>query len=159
MKLLTVKLTSRLLMRRLLILLFLSGLLPAAGCQPMIRGKVIAGDVNFIALVDADDSRLEQPGLSDVNISFTSDPDSLGRKDLGSVVSDGTGGFTFTVNLPAAGLAKYELAALARHPGYMPTRGKFILPGDEKRLLIYMKPGKDNYTEPENLEDEYRRFR
>ncbi|MFG0252160.1 MAG: hypothetical protein ACF8NJ_04720, partial [Phycisphaerales bacterium JB038] len=109
--------------------------LVATGCTPILRGKVVSGEVSFVAIVKADDPRLERPGLANVTIQFNSDPDSLGRKPLGQAITDEMGWLEMPIELPAAGLARYEIEVIARHSGYAHARGTFILPGDDERVL------------------------
>jgi hypothetical protein len=131
-----------------------------SGCSaPVIYAKVIQGDASFITLVDESDTRLEQPGLADTSLRFFSNPDSLGRRRLGQVVTDESGWATMRVDLPAAGLARYDIEIIARRQGYIHARGTFVLPSSGRRVLISLKPGQDSYREQEDLQAEFERHR
>ncbi len=131
----------------------------ATGCSPVVRAKVVSGEVSFVALVKADDERLDRPGLPGVTLLFNSDPDSLGRKRLGQAVTDEAGWVEMPIDLPAAGLARYEIEIIARRSGYAHARGTFILPGAGQRVLIFLKPGTDTYREPDDLGSEAEKYR
>jgi hypothetical protein len=130
------------------------------GCDaPVVNTKVIRGDVSFVALVRNDDPRLEEPGVSGVRLQFYSDPNSLGRKPLGQAMTDPSGFAAHPVELPAAGLARYEIELIARKEGYAHARGTFIMPGPDQTVLVFLNPGVDTYKEPEDLQAEYEQYR
>lgn len=147
--------------RRVVSIALILAVLPllTACSTPALNAKVIRGHVSFVAVVENDDPRLEQPGLPGVTIQLHSNPESLGRKPLGSTLTDDTGRAALNVDLPAAGLARYEIELIARKQGYAHARGTFIMPGSAKTILVFLNPGVDTYREPENLLEEAERYK
>ncbi|RMD66106.1 MAG: hypothetical protein D6824_01455 [Planctomycetota bacterium] len=136
----------------------------SVGCAPYtLRGKVVEGDVSFIAVVDASDPRLDGPGLSGALLTLQTDPQRLNRKTVGSAVSGADGSFSIPVNEVGAGLLIYDMGLKARKQGYSPTEQFFRLPPANKRVLVLLAPGAatttgDRSTEPD-AEELLRRFR
>jgi len=132
-----------------------------AGCSPyQLRGKVIAGDISYIAVVDADDPRLEGPGVSGAALRLQTDPERLNRKTIGTSVSGADGGFTIPVMEVGAGVLIYDIGLRVRHDGYIPVEQFFRMPSSSKRVLVMLQSGKaPPDTEPESPEDLLRRFK
>ncbi len=133
-----------------------------AGCGQdvyTLRGQVVRGPVGQVVVVDEDDPRLAGPAVEQAVLRFTLDPRSLGREPLGSTFSTSDGSFTIPINIFGAGTLLHEVGVSARAAKFSPTRGVFVLPGREKRLLVTMSPGVDipDPTEPtsEQLRDRY----
>jgi len=129
--------------RRLaLVVVWLAVAAAATGCAPYtLRGKVVEGEVSFIAVVDADDPRLDGPGLSGAMLTLQTDPQRLNRKTVGSAVSDADGGFSIPVNEVGAGVLIYDMGLEARKKGYSPAEQFFRLPPAGKRVLVLLAPG------------------
>jgi hypothetical protein len=125
----------------------------------VLYGKVIEGDYNALEIVDVDDMRLDQPGVPGASVRIINDPQSLGREELGVVMSNSEGVFRKTIDLPLAGVAIYDLGFVVRAPGYAQTMAEHQLPPKDKWVLIIIKRGRDTYTEPENLIEESRSYR
>ncbi len=110
------------------------------GCHASaLRGKVIAGDVSFVGVVDATDQRLQNQGIPQATVRATR----TRGEQLGIVGrSDKEGGFT--LKLPTASWVKEPLAIDVSRDGYMPARSARQVPPDDKRLLVVLKrlPGK-----------------
>lgn len=131
-----------------------ASVLAMCGCEGYaLRGRVVAGDVSYVAVVDPDDPRLVGgDGLEGVNLHLQSDPGRLNRRTAGRGVSGAAGAIEVPVDLTGAGLLEYEVGLFARRPGYDPATGFFQLPSSKKRVLIVMAQGRD-YEIGEERED------
>ena len=130
------------------------------GCSPyIVQGKVIEGDVSYIAVVDASDARLQGRGLSGASVEIWTDPEKLNRRRVATNVSDSDGSFSLPFGETGAGVLDYEVSVLARREGYSGAEIITPLPSSSKRLLIMMKPGASRLPkETETLMEQYRRF-
>lgn len=125
-----------------------------------LQGKVIEGDISYIAVVDASDERLDGPGLAGAAISLETDPGKLRREHVGDAVSGAGGAFSIRVNRTGAGVLIYDVGIKAQRPGYEGVRQIFRLPPSGKRLLIFLHPGVDQLTDDEeSLMEQYKRFK
>lgn len=127
------------------------GLLLAAmmlvGCGGYrMQGLVVEGKTPAVLLVDKNDSRLQQEGLSGAVLEVTVDPRRMTPKPLAPVASDNQGRFEVPVSEPGAGLLEYEVLVLCRMAGYQSVTQNMPLPSGDKRLLIVLVPGRDTYT-------------
>lgn len=144
--------------------LLLSALtLPAcSGGGYQLEGRVVAGEYSAVTVVDADDPRLlEGEGLSAVSLHVQLDPGELRRRSLARGTTSGDGSFALPIDLIGAGTFHHDIGVFARRAGRDPATGYFRLPNRSKRLLIVMTRGTDADLgeNPENLYDEYERFR
>lgn len=132
-----------------------------AGCAPYtLRGKVIEGDVSFIAVIDASDPRLDGPGLSGAMLRLETDPERLNRKVVGTAVSGPDGSFAIPVEEVGAGLLMYDMGLRAERQGYAPAEQFFRLPGSDRRVLVILQPGGGGAgPADDNAEDLLRRFK
>lgn len=132
----------------------------AAGCSPYtVRGKVIQGDVSFVAVVEDSDPRLVGPGLSGASVELWTDPEKLNRKRVAVQTSDSNGDFAMPFSETGAGLLQYDVGVVARRDGYSGAETNIGLPSSSKRLLIMMKPGASRVPkETETLLEQYRRY-
>ncbi|MCA9294123.1 MAG: hypothetical protein KDA20_09945 [Phycisphaerales bacterium] len=132
----------------------LGAVLAMGGCSGYhLQGRVVSGDVSYIAVVDPDDPRLQDgAGLPGVSLHLQSDPGRLNRKTAGRAVSGAAGEVNVPVDLTGAGLLEYDVGLFARRSGYDPATGFFSLPSSRKRVLIVMAKGKD-YDLGEERED------
>jgi hypothetical protein len=143
------------------ILLLLSIAIPAAGCKSYkLQGKVIAGDISYVAVVDADDPRLQEVGIAGAELRLETDPSRLSRDVVGETVSGPDGAFTMPFNKVGGGVLMYDVGLTARRPGYSPAVHQFKLPPPSRRLLIMLAPGPDRLGESDDdLMQQYERYR
>lgn len=114
------------------------------GCSSggyQLQGKVIEGDISFIAVVNSDDPRLEEQGVSGVSVTLVSDPNKLNRETLGEAISQVDGSFSIGVGLVGAGFFQYDAGVNASRDGYERASSQFNLPPSGKRVLIMMRKG------------------
>jgi len=135
-----------------------------AGCETYrMRGHVMRGEVSYIEIVDADDPRLEEPGLSGSRIGAHLDPGRLNRKFLGSTVSDSNGNFALTVDEFGAGFLEYDISVVAYRDNYFGAEQSFRMPSAKQRVLIILSPGKDlsppSFESRDSLFNEASRYR
>ncbi len=134
----------------------------ATGCESYaLRGRVVRGDVSYVAVVNADDPRLDGEGLPGVSLHLQSDPGRLNRKTVGRGVSEATGDIRLPVDLAGAGLLHYDVGLFARRSDHTPATGFFELPSSKKRILIVMAKGVDRELGElrENLRDQASQYR
>lgn len=131
------------------------------GCSGyVLKGKVIRGDISYIAVVGADDDRLQGPGLAGVSISLESDPGRLNHDDVGESVSGSNGNFEIAVRKLGAGVLIYDINMEARRKGYQGVSQMFRLPRGNKRVLIMLRPGVEVLPPKEDtLLEQYNKFK
>lgn len=133
------------------IVLALLGCLTLAGCGGYtLRGHVIEGMHSSVSIVDADDLRLQSPGLDGATIDLMLDPDSLGRRSLGTAHSAMDGSFSLPIDEFGAGVLEHEVRLVGRAAKHQSAVKHFILPSRGKRVLIVLAPGRDTYRAPED---------
>ena len=124
-------------------------LLVLSGCAGYtLDGKVVAGPVSSISIVDRDDPRFLEPGLRGVTLEAMIDPDQLSREHGGSAYSDGSGEFSMPISQFGAGFLEYDVRLVAQATGYKPASKTFPLPADGRRLLITLEAGEGRYLPP-----------
>lgn len=110
------------------------------GCRrgSLVDGKVIAGDVPFVMVVDRSDPRLSSEGVAGAVVTGRVDPGSPSSVSLGDATADKKGGFSFRVREQTALSKPIEFRASAE--GFMQTLGKISSPPPQNRaVLIIMK--------------------
>jgi hypothetical protein len=124
------------------------------GCESYsLQGVVVEGKSSQVLVVDKNDSRLGMPGLRDARIDVTIDPRTINpRKQAVLTVEDGR--FSMPINESGAGFLEYEAAMVIQHEGFVHIEHTMKLPGNNKRVLIIMKPGDDHYKPETNVVDE-----
>jgi len=113
----------------------------ACGSGYQLRGKVIEGDISFIAVVSKDDPRLDGPGIPGVTVVLVNDPNKLSKETLGTGISDGQGDFSIGAGLVGAGFFRYDAGVTAERRGYEYATSQFNLPASDRRVLIMLRPG------------------
>ena len=117
-----------------------------SGCAGYrLQGVVVEGQTPAILLVDKNDSRLKQEGLSGAVVQVTIDPHEMNPKTLAPTPSDERGRFETPVGEVGAGMLEYQAAIVCRLAGYQASAQEMPLPPSDKRLLIIMAPGADTY--------------
>ena len=125
-----------------------------------LKGKVIKGDISFIAIVADDDPRLTDPGIPGVRIALQSDPDKLNKETLGEAVSSGDGSFSIRVDRVGAGFFMYDVGLSADRRGFERTTSQFKLPPGDRRVLIMLRPGVNSSGAPDDDPwSDYEKFR
>lgn len=130
-------------------------------CSPYtLRGKVIPGDISYVAMVDREDPRLEESGLEGAQVVLETDPDRLNRETVGEAVTDAEGNFAISVDQVGAGFLLYDMGLRVTRPGYQRATQMFKLPSSEQRALVILKPGQDaGGDRPEDPYEQYKKFR
>ncbi|TVQ31238.1 MAG: hypothetical protein EA376_10225 [Phycisphaeraceae bacterium] len=136
-------------------------LLYLTGCGYTMRGKVVEGDVTYVAIVDTDDPRLEGRGVGGVNIMLETDPDRINREQVGRTVSQQDGSFSMDIDAFGAGLLQYDVGITAHRRGFETAQNIFRLPSSGRRILIMISPGAgdESWRRQESPFEQYERFR
>ncbi len=125
-----------------------------------LTGKVIESEISFVVVVDADDPRLEQPGIAGAEVRLQTDPSKLNREVVGEAVTDGTGVFHIKVDRVGAGMFLYDVGVQARKSGFEPAGLEFRLPPEGRRVLVMMRPGRvAGMKDEDDLWKQYEKFR
>lgn len=112
-----------------------------ASCSTyQLKGKVVEGEISYIAVVEADDPRLTGPGIHATRIELWNDPTRLNRELIGEVMSDQSGSFSIPVEEIGAGFLMYDVGVKTDRPEYVPAELNFRLPPKEQRILIMLEP-------------------
>ncbi|MEM9167841.1 MAG: hypothetical protein AAGB48_12560 [Planctomycetota bacterium] len=130
---------TRSLARTTTLLLTMSVCLLSA-CSPIvIRGTVVPGEISVIAVVDADDPRLKQSGITDAKVTIRQ----TGRS--GAVRQDTTGEFgRFAVPLDGTGALSRPMMVEAEANGYLgAVEASMPTPAPGQELLILLQPLRD----------------
>ncbi|MEM1097777.1 MAG: hypothetical protein AAGH92_03200 [Planctomycetota bacterium] len=129
---------------RAAVLILLGVVVAAAGCSPYaLRGRVIEGHRASVEVVSRDDPRLtmQEPGLADATVRVTLDPAKLNARQIGSGLSDATGNFAIPVDVAGAGVLLHDVEVAAERQKFFDASGRFVLPGNNQRVLITMTTG------------------
>ncbi len=130
------------------------------GCSSYsLKGKVIEGDISYVAIVGQDDPRLEEDGVGGVVLRLETDPDRINRETVGEGLSQPDGSFSVPFNQLGGGVLLYDVGLRARKPGYETVEHSFRLPPKNRRVLVIMRPGKSASEEEESVYEQYERFR
>ncbi|MCX5661836.1 MAG: hypothetical protein NTW19_19335 [Planctomycetota bacterium] len=131
-----------------------------SGCASYrLRGRVIEvkGAAPQMIVVNADDPRLQQPGLPYSSLEVTIDPNALKPLRVPLARVDEHGDFDITIEQPGAGVLDFKLAVVARSQGHQPLIDETKLPASFRRILILLPTGRDNYRpEADSLQDSLR---
>jgi len=149
-------------MTRALLAVLLFAAIALGGCSDyQLRGRVVAGDASYIAIVDADDPALrEGSGVGGATVSIATDPDRLSRKEAGTSVSLPDGSFSTTFTEPGGGLLLYDVGIRVTRAGFVPAELFSELPDRSKRLLVVLAPGRaPASTLEEDPYEQYQRYR
>ena len=148
---------ARLLRPRMIVVAWLAA---AGGCRTyVIQGTVVQGPFGDMAFVRPDDPRLDDPPIANVRVTVDRDPDSLGRRQVGTRITDARGWFEIPVGEFGAGWMDEQWLLRAFKNGYQTVSTTQRLPrGSDRRLLIIMTPGHAEVA-PEDLQEQYERFR
>ncbi len=129
---------------RLFGVLWLVLLMSVVGCgQLHLRGKVLEGPEAKILIVDGDDPRLEERGVGFYGMDLTIDKQKIEERKLGHFEADSKGEFDCVIDYPLAKMLILDLTIDGRKEGYVPLMENVLVPSNSRRLLIYVKPGKD----------------
>ena len=132
-----------------------------AGCSPYtLRGRVITGEASYIAVVSASDPALRGgEGLGGAQVTLSTDPDRINRKEVGSAVSGPDGAFEAPFSEVGGGFLEYDAGVRVSRAGFESAEAFFPLPGRGKRLLVVLAPGRDGpSTDREDPYEIYKRF-
>ena len=120
-------------------------LLSLAGCGSYkLQGVVLEGDSPRVEIVDKNDPRLEQFGVAAARLTVELDPQRLSPEMIGRGQSDGDGRFSLPIDEPGAGLLMMDVRLRVSREDFGSLQQDFELPGRGKRLVITLKPGKDD---------------
>ena len=129
----------------------------AGGCSPyQIEGLVVPGRTSEVLMLDADDERLDGPGLDGASVELTLEPQSMSPKPMKTVVTDGEGRFVVPVDKLGAGFLEYEVAVYCGSEGFQTAYQTLRLPPRGKRLLITMAVGRDTFQPKTDILQETR---
>lgn len=132
-------------------LLLLLALSAAAGCQSYtVRGRVIEGEISYVSIVSADEARLGEQGVGvpNVRVRLETDPERLRREIVGETVTDEEGYFSIPFARPGAGVLMYDIGVTAWKDGFTPATLTTRLPPSDRRMLIMLTPGPDDFRDP-----------
>lgn len=134
-----------------------------SGCETYsVRGRVVQGEISYIAVVERDDPRLDASPLAGAQLRLQLDPGTIKRRTASFVASGPDGAFALPVDEFGAGVLEFDAGLRAMRRGYQSTEGTFPLPSSGQRVLVVMAPGKDPpgaFEDPESIMDEVERFR
>lgn len=128
----------------IVVLMMGTGLL-MTGCSSgyVLQGKAIRGDYSSVSFVHHEDSRLLEPGVTDVKVYLIRDPSSLGRELVAIASSDDRGNFILSVNTFGAGWMVEQWLVHTYRPGSQSAESILTLPDKKSnlKLLITLGPG------------------
>jgi len=128
-----------------------------------LDGRVVRGDASYAELVSRGSDRLEGQGIAGVRVGAHLNPGRLNREFLGATTTGPDGEFSLPIDRVGAGFLEYDISVVAYKDGYLGAEQFFVLPPDEKRVLIILAPGDDpdppSFRTRESLFDEADRYR
>jgi hypothetical protein len=106
-----------------------------------VPGKVVAGDVSLVGVVEESDSRLDdsgtETGLAGVTVEILGTSGDARGVSVGKAVSDKNGNFTIRLMDPNAIKSPAEFRASS--PGYLPATSSMLIPPPQRRVLVVLK--------------------
>lgn len=111
----------------------------ATGCSntPVLQGRVISGNISFIAVVDGNDSRLSGEGAGIDGAEITARGGSA-RTLIGDATSRRDGSFSLKLREGVSYTRPIEVVAEA--DGFRQASGEMIIPPAGRKLLIILPP-------------------
>ena len=119
-----------------------------------LQGRVLSGPVTAVRVVDADDPRLEDPGLAGAVIDLTLDPGSLARISVPPSIAGSDGSFAIPIDQFGAGLLEYDVSIVVRCEGHESAAQVLRLPLAQKRMLVWLAAGPDTRSQRPGLLEE-----
>ena len=99
------------------------------------RGVVAPGDVSLATIVDASDARLNDPGISGIDVRLIREQQGAGRRVvLASGTTDDAG--AFDMKLPSGFRARGKYLVTAQGPGIFGVQSRIYFPADNERVLV-----------------------
>lgn len=106
-----------------------------------VPGKVVAGDVSLVGVVEESDSRLDdtgaETGLAGVTVEIFGTSGDARGVSVGKAVSDKNGNFKIRLTDPDAIKSPAEFRASS--PGYLPATSSMLIPPPQRRVLVVLK--------------------
>ena len=131
---------------RVMAVAYVLSMIAVGGCAKYrLQGVVVIGDAGAVLVVDHDDPRLDQIGLSGAVLDLTMDPNSLRPTSFGPSMTDERGRFDITIDQLGAGFLEYELGILCRLNGYRSLSQNLPMPSSRRWLLVMMTKGRDTH--------------
>jgi hypothetical protein len=132
------------------------------GCNGYaVRGKVVRGPYSLMTFVEADDARLGDEPIPNVQVIIHRDPGKLSAAVAGRAVSAPDGSFSIALNQFGAGWMEEQWLIEAKRPRFQTAEDIRPLPraGERMMLLIMLAPGLSSDRPDEDLMKQYERFR
>ena len=126
------------------LLMLLASCFVLVGCGGyVLEGRAVRGEYSSAELVDADDPRLDAPGMSGVNLELIRDPDSLGRRVATRTNSKGDGVIRLSISDFGVGFLdeEWDVRVLKDGSEYAIARVRLPFESGSKRLLVTIRPG------------------
>lgn len=137
---------------------FMLIMLSMVGCGSYaIQGRVVAGSIASIQLVNKDDARMQEnnPSGGGAVVQGIFEPNTPSdTKSLGQIVTDGQGFFALPVDAVGSGFLEYEAILIAQREGHQGAMNTIELPRSGQRVLITLPRGRNTLRVPERFLDE-----
>ena len=147
----------------------LSGVLIALGFLPIgchssytLRGRAVEGEFSMLDFVGPHDEMLASPGIANAEVRIWRDPTRPNRSLVATERSRSDGGIAIPLSAFGAGWMEEQWLIEVVRPGYDTVSQLVTLPspGSDERLLVILAEGASvQPTMPENLWEEYERYR
>lgn len=130
-------------------------LLLLGGCGEgyVLRGKVIENGGSAITAVDREDSRMDQPGVADVQIRVYRDPGRLSQELAATGVSRPDGRFELPISAFGAGWMDEQWLIQTYRDGYSNAETVLRLPGNTNRRPVLIMLRRGEATRPSDRDD------
>ncbi len=116
----------------------LVSLLVLPACSTMkVTGRVVAGEISHVGVVDGSDSRLKTAGLDGIEVSIARTGGSGSSSVIARAVTTGGGHFSMKVDPNAWPTDRVRVRATG--DDYATARGLVFLPRKGQQLLILME--------------------
>lgn len=126
-----------------LTLVLAAAVLPACANVAAVRvpGKVVAGDVSFIGVVNEGDSRLDaaskDTAVAGAVVEITGTAGNVKGVNVGKATSDANG--NFTIRLTDQDAVKGPASFRATAPEYLAAEATMLIPPSQRRVLVVLK--------------------
>jgi hypothetical protein len=125
------------------------------GCSSgpyQLQGVVVSGKMQSIEIVSKDDPRLQSMPIPDAGVSVIIDPGEMNPGIMTPAITDEKGQFAIEIDRMGIGSwQEYNLNIVGQAGAFAPTNRTIKAPSGNKRVLITLVPGRDNYQTPHDI--------
>ena len=133
-------------------------LLSGCGSSYAIRGKAVRGEFSSVSFVSADDSRLQNEGVTNVEVSLLRDPARGDREVAARANTNDVGEFVMPVNQYGAGWMIEDWMIHTYRPGYQSAQSFVSLNKPKMNMVLLVTLGRGKAEKPHMPDDVWQQY-